>query len=239
MMSPSPWWQRTPSPRERTAGRALQGACPVSSLLGAGGAACALPAATGSAPLLAGWPQGPADVAPASCGQETPVYIPAALTSSWSLIKGASRRAGRLGPLFLFHCIRFHIGPSPTWIGSSSSSAPSYFQAAAGGTRSANPAGRAPRPCCQQQPCSLLPALPGSRGPAENGHISSFTSSHGHDGEQPTPHAHAHLLPTGGRGTAVRTWPVVKTYHLLAPRGTFPGLLSPSLTDVCPTVAKV
>lgn len=34
--------------------------------LGAGGAACALPAATGSAPLLAGWPQGPADVAAAA-----------------------------------------------------------------------------------------------------------------------------------------------------------------------------
>lgn len=34
--------------------------------LGAGGPACALPAATGSAPLLAGWPQRPADVTPAA-----------------------------------------------------------------------------------------------------------------------------------------------------------------------------
>lgn len=132
MRSPSLWWQRTPSPRERREGRALQGASPASSLLGAGGAACALPAATGSAPLLAGWPQGPANVAPAACGQEAPVYIPAALTSSWSLIKGAPQRAGRLGPLFLFHCIRFHIGPGPTWIRSSSTSALSYFQTADG-----------------------------------------------------------------------------------------------------------
>lgn len=218
LVSPAPWWQRPLSPRERTAGRALQGASPVSSLLGAGEAACAVPAATGSAPLLARWPQGPADVAPAACGQETPVYIPAVLTSSWSLIKGASRRAGRLGPLFLFHCIRFHIGPSPTWIGSSSTSARSYFHVAAGGTRSANPAGWVPRPCCQQQPCSLFPALPGSRGPAESSWISSFTSSHGRDEEQPTPHTPAHLLPMGGRGTAARTRPVIKTHHFLAPK---------------------
>lgn len=218
LASPSPWWQRPLSPRERTAGRALQGASPVSSLLGAGGATCALPAATGSAPLLAGWPQGPADVTPAAWGQETPVYIPAVLTSSWSLIKGASRQAGRLGPLFLFHCICFHIGPSPNWIGSSSTSARSYFQAAAGGRRSANPAGRAPRHCCQQQPCSLFPALPGSCGPAESGWISSFTSSHGRDEERPTPHTHAHLLPMGGRGTAVGTRPVIKTHHFLAPK---------------------
>lgn len=86
------------------------------------------------------------------------------LTSSWSLIKGAPQRVGRPGPLFLFHCIRFHIGPGPTWTSSSSTSALSYFQTAAGVTRSANPHGRVPQPRCQQQPRSLFPALPGPCG---------------------------------------------------------------------------
>lgn len=64
------------------------------------------------------------------------------------------------------------------------------------------------------QPCQ-------DHAPAESGRISSFTSSHRHDGEQPTPHVHvhAHLLPTGERGTAARTWPVVKTHQFLAPKG--------------------
>jgi len=195
-----------PFPRERPGGAAP----PASSLLGAGGAAGAVPAAAGSAPLLAGRPQGPADVAPAACGQEAPVYIPAVLTSSWSLIKRSSR------PLFLFCCIRFHIGPGPTWIGSSSTSAPSYFQTAEGRTRSANPHGWAPQPCRRQQLCSLAPA---PSGPPESGRISSFPASHGHDGEQPTPRVHARLLPTRGRGRAARTWPVAQAQQLLAPKG--------------------
>ena len=212
-------------------GRAHQGASPVSSLLGAGGAACALPAATGSAPLLAGWPQGPADVAPAACGQEAPVYIPAALTSSWSLIKGAPQPAGRLGPLFLFYCICFHIGPSPTWIGSSSTSAPSYFQTAdsSGRNKVCKPSWLGAAALPPAAPCSLFPALPGPRGPAESGRISFFPASHGHDGEQPTPHVHAHLLRTEGRGRAARTWPVVQTHQFLALKGApFLALHSPA-----------
>lgn len=233
MRSLSSWWPRTPFPR--TGGAAARGASPAGSLLGAGGAACALPAATSSAPLLAGWPQRPADVAPAACGQEAPVYIPAALTSSWSLIKGAPQQAGRLGPLFLFHCIRFHIGPSPTWTGSSSTSAPSYFQTAAGGTRSANPQ---PRRCRQQQPCCLFPARPGPRGLAEGGRFSSFPSSNGHHGEQPTPHVRAHLLPTGGRGRVERTWPMVTTQWFLAPKGHLSWPLIPQPDGPVPNDGK-
>lgn len=189
------------SPKGWAGGRA-----PRCSLLSAGGPTRVVPAAAGSAPLLAGRPQRPTDVAAAACGQEAPVYIPAMLTSSWSLIKGAPQRVGRPGPLFLFHCIRFHIGPGPAWISSSSTSAPSYLQISNGCRR--NKVCKPSQPgTAAQRPCSLFPTLPGLCGPADGGRISSFSSSHGHDGKQPTPRVRVHLLPTGGRGTAARTQP--------------------------------
>lgn len=58
-----------PHPRGGRGHRGRQ-STPRCSLLGAGGTPCALPAATGSAPLLAGRPQRPADVAPAACGRK-------------------------------------------------------------------------------------------------------------------------------------------------------------------------
>lgn len=72
------------------------------------------------------------------------------------------------------------------------------------GLQALSPHSQAPAP---QRPCSLFPTLPGLCGPADGGRISSFSSSHGHDGEQPTPRVRVHLLPTGGRGTAARTRP--------------------------------
>lgn len=164
--------------RPRRGGRGHRGrqSMPRCSLLGAGGTPSALPAATGSAPLLAGLPQRPADVAPAACGQEAPVYIPLALTSSWSLIKGTSQRAGSLGPLFLLHCIRFHIWPRPELDRLFLHLSAELF-----------PGGRWNKVWKRSRPgaAALPPAVPALPGMAQSSHISS-ASSHGHSGVMPT-----------------------------------------------------
>lgn len=76
--------------------------------------------------------------------------FPPLLTSSWSLIKGTSQRAGSLGPLFLFHCIRCHIWPWPHLDRLFLHLIAQLFPGG-DGTRSANPHGQALQPC--HQPC--------------------------------------------------------------------------------------
>lgn len=201
MRSPSPRWPRTPTIPEEAKGRQSTPRC-ISRWRLTGrrwGRACS----AGSDRLRSA----PRRMAPGTRRRHTGSLRAgsACLHSRHAneLLVTNQRRApagGEAGDAIFIPLHPFSYWPQPHLDRLLSTSAPSYFQTADGGTGSANPHGWAPQPCRQQQPCPPIPSpakdgagwlraagsppslLPTGRMESSQPHVSMPTSSQQEEG---------------------------------------------------------